>query len=44
MFVKYNTRLLEKYKLGVSYQHLEPKTGSTFQKLDSAKLEIAYYF
>ena len=44
MFVEYNTRLLEKYKLGVSYQHLEPKSGSIFQKLDSAKVEVAYHF
>jgi len=44
VFVEYNTRLFEKYKFGLSYQHLEPKHGSIFQKLDSAKVEIGYYF
>ena len=43
-FVEYNTRLVDKYKLGISYQHLSPEVGSVFQKLDSAKVEIAYYF
>ncbi len=44
VFVEYNTRLLQKYKLGLSYQHLEPKSGSMFKKLDSAKVEVAYHF
>jgi len=44
VFFEYNTRLFEKYKLGLSYQHLEPKDGSVFQKLDSAKVEFGYYF
>ena len=44
IFVEYNTRFLEKYKLGLSYQHLEPKSGSIFKELDSAKIEVAYHF
>jgi len=44
VFVEYNTRLFDKYKLGLSYQHLEPKVGSTFQELDSAMVEFGYYF
>ena len=44
LFVEYNTRLLEKYKLGLSYQHLSPKEGSNFQEIDSAKVEFGYYF
>jgi len=44
IFVEYNTRLFEKYKLGLSYQHLEPKAGSTFKELDSAQVEFGYYF
>ncbi len=44
IFVEYNTRLFEKYKLGLSYQHLEPNTGSLFQELDSLRVEMAYYF
>jgi len=44
VFVEYNTRLFEKYKFGLSYQHLEPKRGSMFQELDSAKVEVGYYF
>lgn len=44
LFVEYNTRLFEKYKLGLSYQHLEPKSGSMFQELDSAMVEFGYYF
>jgi len=44
VFVEYNTRLFEKYKFGLSYQHLEPKAGSVFQKLDSAMVELGYYF
>jgi hypothetical protein len=44
VFVEYNTRLFEKYKLGLSYQHLEPKVGSTFKELDLAMLELGYYF
>jgi len=43
-FVEYNTRLYDKYKLGLSFQHLEPETGSTFKKLDAGKVEIGYYF
>ena len=44
LFVEYNTRLLEKYKLQLSYQHLSPKEGSSFQKIDSMKMEFGYYF
>jgi len=44
MFVEYNTRLVEKYKLKLSYQYLTPSSGSFFQELDSAKVEFGYYF
>ena len=44
IFVEYNTRLLDKYKLGLSYQHLSPENGSTFKELDRATLELGYYF
>jgi len=44
MFMEYNTRLVEKYKLKLSYQHLAPKKDSVFKKLDSAKIEFGYYF
>ena len=43
-FVEYDTRVLEKYKLKTSYQHLEPENESLFQKLDRVKLEFGYYF
>ncbi len=43
-FVKYDTRVLEKYKLGLTYQHLSPKSDSLFDKLDRLKLEFGYYF
>jgi len=44
MFVEYNTRLVEKYKLKLFYQHLTPSSGSLFKELDSAKVEFGYYF
>jgi len=44
VFVEYNTRLLEKYKVGVSYQRLAPKRSSVFKALDSVQLEVGYYF
>jgi hypothetical protein len=44
LFVEYNTRLYNKYKLGLSYQHLEPGDGSAIQKLDLAQVEFGYYF
>ncbi len=43
-FVKYDTRVLDRYKLGVTYQHLAPKNSSKFEKLDRLKLEFGYYF
>jgi len=42
--LEYNTRLYEKYKLGLSYQHLSPEEGSVFKELDSVKLDFGYYF
>ena len=42
--LEYNTRLYEKYKLGVSYQHLAPEEGSVFKEMDSMKLDFGYYF
>jgi hypothetical protein len=43
-FVKYDTRVLEKYKLGLTYQHLSPEDESLFEELDRLKLEFGYYF
>jgi len=43
-FVKYDTRVLEKYKLGLSYQRLDPVSDSSFKELDELKLEFGYYF
>ena len=43
-FVQYDTRVLEKYKLKTSYQHLEPEKESIFKELDRVKLEFGYYF
>jgi hypothetical protein len=43
-FVKYETRVLEKYKFKSSFEHLEPKSDSIFEKLDRVKLEFGYYF
>jgi hypothetical protein len=43
-FVEYDTRIEDKYKLGVSYQHLTPKEDSSFEKLDSVMVEFGYYF
>ncbi len=43
-FVQYDTRVLEKYKLGVTYQHLAPQDDSKFKELDRVKLEFGYYF
>jgi len=44
IFAEYNTRLVEQYKLKLSYQHLAPKEGSTFQEVDLGKIEFGYYF
>ena len=44
IFAEYNTRLVEKYKLKLSYQHLAPEDGSTFQEVDVGKIEFGYYF
>jgi hypothetical protein len=43
-FVEYETRVMEKYKLKTSYEHLEPEAESIFEKLDRVKLEFGYYF
>jgi hypothetical protein len=42
--LEYNTRLYEKYKLGLSYLHLSSEEGSLFKELDSVKLDVGYYF
>ena len=42
--LEYNTRLYDKYKLGLTYLHLSPEEGSLFQELDSVKLDFGYYF
>ena len=44
-FVEYETRLQDEYKLEVSYQHLEPtKEESSFDRLDSIRVKLGYYF
>jgi len=43
-FIEYKTRLLDKYKLELNYQHLEPKEDSMFQELDRATVVFGYYF
>ena len=43
-FVEYDTRIEDKYKLGLSYQHLAPKKESLFKDLDSLMVEFGYYF
>jgi len=42
--IEYNTRLYNKYKLGLSFQHLSPEKGSLFKELDRAEIELGYYF
>ncbi|MBU1668098.1 hypothetical protein KKC13_06730 [bacterium] len=44
LFVEYDTRLYDTYKLGLSYQHLSPQEDSRFQKLDRGMIEFGYYF
>ncbi|SFV50848.1 hypothetical protein MNB_SV-12-1090 [hydrothermal vent metagenome] len=44
LFVEYDTRLFEKYKLGLTYQHLAPKEDSSFEELDRVMVEFGYYF
>ena len=43
-FLKYETRVMEKYKFKTSYTHLAPGRGSAFKKLDRARVEFGYYF
>jgi hypothetical protein len=42
--LEYNTRLYDKYKLGLSFQHLSPEQGSLFQELDRVEIAFGYYF
>jgi len=42
--VEYNTRLYDKYKLGLTYQHLSPEDDSVFEELDRVMVEFGYYF
>ena len=44
IFIEYNTRLLEKYRLKLSYQHLSPKSKSHFEEIDWTRVELGYYF
>ena len=44
VFVEYETRLFDKYKLKFNYQHLSPKSDSVFEELDSAKIKVGYHF
>jgi len=44
IFAELNTRLFGNYKLKLTYQHLSPEEGSTFQEVDLSKIEFGYYF
>ncbi|HHH19727.1 MAG TPA: hypothetical protein ENK86_04375 [Campylobacterales bacterium] len=44
LFVEYETRLMDRYKLKLNYQHLEPEEDSLFQKLDRGMVTFGYYF
>jgi hypothetical protein len=43
-FLKYDTRVLDKFKTEFQYQHLSPKANSLFHELDHIKLAVSYYF
>ncbi|HIO95811.1 MAG TPA: hypothetical protein EYG67_03230 [Campylobacterales bacterium] len=43
-FVEYETRLQDKYKLGVKVQHLAPKKDSLFHDIDTVMVELGYHF
>ncbi len=43
-FLKYDTRILDNYKIELQYQHLSPSKESLFSKIDHAKVAISYYF
>ncbi len=43
-FIKYDTRVLDKVKVEVQYQHLSPAKESLFSKIDHAKVALSYYF
>jgi len=42
--LQYTTRVAERYKVKLDYQHLSPADGSFFEKLDHMKLQVLYYF
>ena len=44
IFIEYHTRLWEKYRLKLLYQHLSPKHGSIFKEIDFLRAEFGYYF
>ncbi len=43
-FLKYDTRVLDKFKTEVQYQHLSPSRNSLFSKTDHLKVAVSYYF
>ena len=43
-FIKYDTRVLDKFKIQLQYQHLSPTHDSLFSKIDHAKVALSYYF
>ncbi len=43
-FLKYDTRVLDKFKTEVQYQHLSPSEKSLFGKTDHLKVAVSYYF
>jgi len=43
-FVDYDTRIDDKYKLGVSFQHFDAKQDSSFSDGNTIRVELGYYF
>jgi hypothetical protein len=42
--LKYNTRVYEKYKLELSYEHFSAEESATLPSLERLKLAFGYYF
>ncbi len=43
-FVKYDTRIFDKFKTKIEYQYLSPSDDSVFFKTNHLKLSVSYYF
>lgn len=44
LFVDYDTRIDDKYKLKVSFQHFDAKQDSSFSDGNTMRVELGYYF